>query len=177
MSIAFAVPPASSQRLQLTPHLHAGQIFFYRIDFNSSRNMKTESRVASPQLPPTTNVNASALLQVEIVEVTAAATRIKTYYSERSSATASQQSSTPSSGPVATADKVVEVSISSNGSASQFKGFDQLSPAQQFAWNDWFGRFTASMAYPKRGIRSGEKWETDEPETISSPLAGLIWAK
>ena len=63
-----AVAPSSfSQRLQLTPHVHAGQILLYRIDFRNSRNMQTQSSVASPQLPPSSDVNASGLLQVEIV--------------------------------------------------------------------------------------------------------------
>jgi len=152
--------------------LHTGQTFFYRIDFSSSRNVKTESRVASPQLPVAANVSASGLLQVEITEVTAAGFRLKTYYSERQ-----PTSSSPQSVAAPTADKSVEVFVAANGSASQIRGFDQLSPVQQFAWNDWLGRFTSSWAFPKRGVTAGRKWEVVELETAPSPIAGLTWTK
>jgi len=176
-----AVAPSSfSQRLQITPYLHAGQILLYRIDFRNSRNMQTESSVVSPQLPPSSNVNASGLLQVEIVAAGPTGLHIKTYYSERdehnSAATPSQALGPQVSGSGAP-DKLVEVSIASNGSASEIKGLDQLSPAQQFAWNDWLGRFTSAMTFPKPGIRSGQKWQTSEPETNPSPIAALFWTK
>jgi len=134
--------------------------------------VKTESRVASPQLPATASVSASGLLQVEITEVTAAGFRLKTYYSERQS-----MSSSPQSVVAPTADKSVEVFVAANGSASQIKGFDQLSPAQQFAWNDWLGRFTSSLTFPKGGVTAGRKWQAAEPETAPSPIAGLTWTK
>ena len=180
---AFLVtaPPSSfSQRLQLTPRLHAGQILLYRIDFTNSRNMQTQSSVASPQLSPSSNVNANGLLQVEIIATGAAGLHIKTYYSERdehNSAAAPSQSRGPQVSESVAPDKLVEVLIASNGSTSQIKGLDQLSPAQQFAWNDWLGRFTSSMTFPKAGVHVGQKWETSEPETDPSPIAALFWTK
>jgi hypothetical protein len=138
--------------------------------------MKTESNVASPQFSPATSVNASGLLQVEIVEVTPAAFRLKTYYSERDSSSAPPPSSMPGSA-ASPADKVVEVAIAANGSASQIKGFDQLSLPQQFAWNDWLGRFTSILTFPKTGVSAGQKWEAIEPETAPSPIAGLMWRR
>jgi hypothetical protein len=170
--LALAVPLSFSQRTRIVPQLQTGQTFFYHIDFSSSRDVKTESRVASPQLPAAASVSASGLLQVEITEVTAAGFRLKTYYSERPST-----SSSPQSVAAPTADKSVEVFVAANGSASQIKGFDQLSPAQQFAWNDWLGRFTSSLAFPKGGVTAGRKWEAAEPETAPSPIAGLTWTK
>jgi hypothetical protein len=175
--LVIAAPSSFSQRLQLTPHLHAGQILLYRVDFRNSRNMQTESRVTSPQLPPSSNVNASGLLQVEIVDSGAAGLHIKTYYSERNSPAASSQSRDPQISESTGPDKLVEVLIIWNGSASQIKGLDQLSPAQQFAWNDWLGRFTSSMTFPKQGIHAGQKWETSEPETNPSPIGALFWTK
>ena len=173
--LALAVPVSSSQRTPFAPHLQAGQTLFYHIDFSSSRNMKTESRVVSPQLPPATNVSASGLLQVEITEATGTGFRVKTYYSEHDPSPAPPQSqASQSSG---SADKVVEFSVSADGSASGIKGIDRLSPAQQFAWNDWLGRFTSSMAFPKSGVAAGRKWEAVEPETTPSPIAGLTWTK
>jgi hypothetical protein len=173
---ALASPASFSQRLHLSPHFTAGQIVFYRIEFKSSRHMNTESRVASPQLSPTTILNASGLLQVQVVQASASGLLIKTYYSEREPSPASSPSpAAPSS--ASSADKVVEVSIASDGSASQPKGLDKLSPSQQLAWKDWLGRFTSSMAFPKAGISAGQKWELTEPEATASPIAGLVWSK
>ena len=175
--LAIVAASSFSQRLRLAPHLRVGQILFYHIDFNNSRNMQTESRVASPQLPPSSQVNANGLLQVEIVNSGAAGFHIKTYYSERDSSAAASQTRRPQGSESTAPDKLVEVSIALNGSASQIKGLDQLSPAQQFAWNDWLGRFTAAMAFPKQGIHAGQKWQTFEPEPNPSPIAALSWRK
>jgi len=172
---ALASPVSFSQRLHLSPHFTTGQILFYRIEFKSARHMKTESRVASPQSSPTTVLNASGLLQVHIVQATASGLLIRTYYSEREPSPASPSPAAPSS--ASSADKVVEVSIAPDGSASQPKGFDKLSPSQQFAWADWFGRFASSMTFPKDGISAGQKWELAEPEATPSPIAGLVWSK
>jgi len=172
----FAAPSSFAQRVQLAPRLRTGQTFFYRIDFSGSRTMKTESHVASPQLPPGANVSTSGLLQVEVVEATPAGFRLKTYYSERDASAASE---TAVSQPAASAstDKVAEVSISALGSASEIKGLDKFSTAQQFAWNDWLARFTSSMAFPYNGITPGQKWQAVDRETTPSPIAGLIWTK
>jgi len=175
--LVIAAPSSLSQRLRLAPHLRAGQILFYHIEFRNSRNMQTESRVASPQLPPSLQVNANGLLQVEIVNSGTAGLHIKTYYSERDSSVASSRPRGQQVSESPAPDKLVEVLIALNGSASQIKGLDQLSPAQQFAWNDWLGRFTSSMTFPKQGIHAGQKWETSEPETNPSPIAALSWRK
>jgi len=173
---ALASPVSFSQRLHLSPHFSAGQTLFYRIEFKSSRHIKTESRVASPQLSPTTMVNASGLLQVQVVQASASGLLIKTYYSERDSSPASSPPSGAQSA-ASSADKVVEVAIAPDGSASQCKGLDQLSPAQQFAWKDWLGSFTSSMTFPKAGVTARQKWDMSEPETTPSPIAGLLWSK
>src|SRR5262245_8090054 len=87
--LGLAATPIFAQKLQLAPRVKGGQTFFYRIDFRSSRNMRTESRLASPQLPATDNVNGSGLLQVEVLEAGASGLRLKTYYSERNPSRAS----------------------------------------------------------------------------------------
>ena len=175
--LAISAPRSFSERLRLAPRFHAGQILFYRIDFNSSRNVKTAGPVSSPQLPPSSTLAATGLLQVEILSAGAAGLHIKSYYSERNppaAASQSQESQTHGSSP---SDKMIEVSIAANGTASHITGIDRLSPAQQFAWNDWLGRFTSSMTFPKAGVHAGQKWETSEPETAPSPIAALSWTK
>jgi len=175
--LAIATPFSFSQRLRLAPRFRAGQILFYRIDFNSSRNMNTAGPVNSPQLPPSSTLAATGLLQVEIVSAGAAGLHVKTYYSERNPPAASSQSQESQTHDSSPSDKMIEVSIAANGTASQITGIDQLSPAQQFAWNDWLGRFTSSMTFPKAGVHASQKWEASEPETDPSPIAALSWTK
>jgi hypothetical protein len=173
--LAVAASNCFSQRLPSAPRLRTGQILFYRIDFSSSRDLKTESRFTTPLIPSAVRVSGSALLQVEVLEASVTGFRLKTYYSERQSDPAAAGSSAPESNAASAADKVIEVSIASDGAASHIKGFDQLSPTQQFAWNDWLGRFTASMTHSKRSMHPGQKWESSEPETAPAPIANLVW--
>lgn len=175
--LALSEPSFSAQRVRLIPHLRAGQTFFYRIEFSNSRKLQTESRVTSPLPLAAESLNTSALLQVEVIESSTSGLHLKTYYSERQPAPAAGNSQSAASSAEPSADKVIEVTISADGAASQTKGFDQLSGAQQFAWNDWLGRFTSSMSYPRGGVHPGQKWETSELETTPSPIAGLVWTK
>ena len=172
--LAFAPAPLFSQRVQLAPRLHTGQTFFYRIDYSVTRNTRTESRVVSPETPPIAHLDVSGMLQVQVVDASASGLRLKTYFSERAAAREALPSVPARAG---TADLLVEVSISQKGVASQLKGYDQLSGEQKAAWSDWLSRFTSSMTFPSGGLRSGQKWENNEPETTPAPIAGLWWAK
>lgn len=175
----IGLPPQAvfSQRLPPGPHLRAGQTLFYQIGCHSSRNSRTESRVVSAQSAPADNFNISALLQVEIEEAGAAGIRIKTYYSERDTASAAPKASSGPDPSASVPDKMIEVSLSSNGSSSRLKGFDQLSPAQQFVWNNWLASFASQLTFPKGGVHSGQKWQSSEREGGSSPIASLVWIR
>jgi hypothetical protein len=164
-------PIAYSQHLQPPPHLRAGQTLFYQIDCSSSRNSRTESRVVSAQSPPAENVNISALLQVQIEEASATTIRMKTYYSERDTTSAGPRAPAPAP------DKMIDVTLSSDGASSQLKGFDQLSPAQQFVWNSWLARFASQLTFPKSGVHRNQKWQSSEREAGSSPVANLVWIR
>jgi hypothetical protein len=169
--IALGTPAAHSQRLQPAPNLRAGQTLFYQIDCSSSRNSRTESRVVSAEPTPAENFNISALLQVEIEEASAAGIRIKTYYSERDATSGTTKAPAPAP------DKIIEVTVSSGGSSSQLKGFDQLSPAQQFVWSSWLARFASQLTFPKGGVHRSQKWQSREREAGSSPIANLVWLR
>ena len=176
-AMCFAVPllaaPAGAEHTRLVPRLRAGQVIFYQLEFSSSRTTRVESRISTAGLPPSANVAASCVLQVNVVEVDASGIRLKTYLSEK--APASRGPSAPPSEPAP--DRLVEVTVKPDGTPSGIKGFDQLSPAQQFAWNSWLARFTSSLTYPGPGVHVGEKWQRSEPETAPSPLAKLVWLK
>ena len=161
--------PAGAERIRLTPQLHAGQVIFYQLDFVGSRTTKVESPVSTPPLPPLGNVSASCLLQVNVARVDARGIRLKTYLSEKTTASPNASGAAP--------DLVIEVLVAPNGATSEIKGLEQLTAAQQFAWTGWLARFTSSWAYPKAGIHRGEKWHGSEPETTPTPLAKLVWLK
>jgi hypothetical protein len=165
-----------AQRLLRVPHLRVGQTLFYQIDCHSSRNSRTESRVVSAESPPAANINISALLQVEIAEASATGIRMKTYYSERNTTSAAPGAPAPDSS-VSAPDKTIEVTLSPDGSSSQLKGADQLSPAQQFVWNSWLASFASQLTFPKGGVHIKQKWQSSEREASPSPIANLVWTR
>jgi hypothetical protein len=92
----------------------------------------------------------------------------------------SSRRTTPSDAPEAQApspDRLVEVSVAPDGTASQIKGLADLGPAQQIAWTAWLNRFTSLMTFPKPGVRPGQRWRISEQEASPSPIAGLFWEK
>jgi hypothetical protein len=173
LSVPLLAAPARAQHIRLVPQLHGGQVLFYQIEFNSSRTTRVESHLSTPGLPPSANLGASCILQVNVVSVDASGIRLKTYLSEKPPA--ARSSSPPPAEP--SPDRLVEVLVRSDGAPSEVQGFDQLSAAQQFAWNSWLARFTSALTYPGPSVHVGERWQRTEPETSPSPLAKLVWLK
>lgn len=169
-----AVAPLEAQRLPSVPSLQTGQSLVYRLDLSGSRSTKVESQVTTPQSPPREDLDAQGLIQVEVAEAGAKGFRLKTYLSARRSA---QPLSNAPETQVSSPDKLVEVSIASDGTASEIKGFADLGPAQQIAWTAWLNRFTSLMTFPKRGVRPGQRWRISELEASPSPIAGLYWER
>jgi hypothetical protein len=166
--------PANSQRLPTIPALRNGQTLIYQLDISGSRSTKVESQVTTPQSPPSEDLGAWCLLQVHVVEVSARGVRLKTYLSDRK---APLRSGEPSGGPTASPDKLVEVFLATDGTASEIKGLGELATTQQFAWNAWLNRFTSPMTFPKSGVRRGQRWKASEDETSPSPISHLSWVR
>jgi hypothetical protein len=175
LCLAVSLPevPAGAQHIRLLPRLHPGQVFFYQLEFSSSRTTRVESHLTTPGLPPSANLAASCVLQVNVVAADASGIRLKTYLSEKTPA--ARNSSAPPAEP--RPDRLVELLVKPDGAPSEVKGFDQLSAAEQFAWNGWLTRFTSAFTYPGPGVHAGEKWQRSEPETAAAPLAKLVWLK
>src|SRR5215470_9560104 len=81
----LAVSPSSSfaQRVRLSPRLRAGQTLIYQLDFTASRLTKTESHVTVTQVPPSSDVQASCLLQVYVQGVNGSTFHLRTAISDR----------------------------------------------------------------------------------------------
>lgn len=164
---------AQSQRLPPPPALHSGETLVYRLEISGSRSTKAESLVTTPQSPPAEDLTAHCLIQVSVVEAGARGFRLKTYLSDRNVPRPSSQSpNSQSSSP----DKMVEVFVAPDGTASQIKGTADLTAAQQTAWNAWLNRFTSPFTFSK-GVRRGQRWKVSEKETSSSPMAELFWER
>jgi hypothetical protein len=170
----LAFHPAFAQHLPTSPRLRPGQTLVYQLELSGSRSTKAESQVIAPQPPPSVSLNSFCLLQVHVEEATATGLRLKTYLSERNLANASQSDAAENS---SSPDKLVEVFVSSNGSASQIKGLDQLSAPQRLAWSSWLSQFASPLTYPKPGVEKGRRWQASEAETAPSPIAELSWRR
>jgi hypothetical protein len=169
-----AFHPALAQRLPTSPGWRPGQVLVYQLELSGSRTTRAESRVIAAQPAPSVSLNALCLLQVHVEEVTGSGLHLKTYLSEKNPARASQPGAAENS---SSPDKLVEVFISFNGSASQIKGLDQLSAPQQLAWSAWLSQFASPLTYPKPGIEKGRRWQASEAETAPSPIAELSWRR
>jgi hypothetical protein len=165
--------PVRAQRLSLVPRLHEGQTLVYQLETSASRSSKVESRVTGQPSPPQESLNAFCVLQVNVAHADANGFRLKTYLSDKEKAK-TQLDSSDANKPSAP-DKLVEVLVAINGTASGIRGLDQLTPAEQFAWNVWLGRFTSTMAFSKGSVRPGQRWKVSETESSPSPIAELSW--
>lgn len=165
--------PVGAQRLPAAPQFHEGQTLVYQLETSGSRSTKVESRVTGLESPPQESLTASCLLRVNVAHVDRKGFRLKTFLSDKETAK-SQPDSADASGP-SSPDRLVEVFVALDGSASGIKGLDQLTSAQRYAWTAWLGRFTSTMAFPKGGVRPGQRWKVSEIESWPSPVAELSW--
>jgi len=174
-----------TQRVILLPKLHAGQTITYEMRFRLDKNIRTQSTVVSPLGPSGEQINVSGLLRVNVVEVQSAGARAviraQTRFEMPNSDTAlAVPEAEPSPGGMQRADpkgKIVEFTIAGDGRVDNVKGLDALIPEQQQAWGEWVSLFAMAAAFPEKGVKRGEKWESDEAEKSAAPIGGLVWLK
>jgi hypothetical protein len=183
--LAAATVCAGDRRVHLIPKLQPGQTITYLIRFQSDKTVKTESKVVAPMVPNAAQIDAHGLLRIEILDVQQTATRpvihargqfltldtgvwIKGPHDKKP--TWDKQRVDPEG-------KSIEFTISSDGSANDVRGLDSLFPEQQQAWQQWVARFALAWTLPPNGMRSGEKWKSEQAEQSSTPIAGLQWAR
>jgi hypothetical protein len=180
--------PRPNERVTLFPKLVAGQILTYQIVYHAEKSATTQSSVATatPKSPSGTDTNVRALLRLEVLSAEnrgqRATVRIRSYFQNMNSATHLTVPKDLPSPP----DQVqrldpkgvaIEFTIEPDGRVDQFKGLDVLYPEQQQAWLEWVARFAASAALPENGVRIGQKWKTEEPESSPAPISKLVWTR
>jgi hypothetical protein len=185
--LAIGASPAGSRsdRVNLFPKLRAGQTLSYEVSYHSEKQTKTQSSVFLAELPPTADVEAHALLRIEVLSVQAQGERNviqarARFASPDSGANAKNSPGDSRSDPASQEnpeDPSIDFTIFPDGRVDQVKGLEALLPEQQQAWQEWVLRFAAAAVFPENGVKIAQKWKTEEPEKSPSPIRELTWVR
>jgi hypothetical protein len=182
---AAASAPSRDNRASLLPKLHTGQTLTYLIRYRSSKNVKTESRVAVPLAPTASETDAHGLLRIEVLHLQPAGDRfairargqfINDDFRCPAAKPAGERSKFEAA-PLSPKGDPVEFTISPEGLAEKIIGFDGLTPEQQQIWQEWLARFALAWAIPSSHAKIGDKWKIERPEPTTSPIAALGWTR
>ena len=174
-----------TERVNLFPKLQVGQTITYQIRFRADKDIRTQSTVVSPLAPSGEQIDVRGLLRMEVVDVRSedekalihARTQFETLYADTDFKIPELELPP---GNVQRGDphgKIVEFSITADGRVIGVKGLDAFSPEQQQAWGDWVSLFAMAAAFPEKGVKRGDKWQSVEVEKTPSPITGLAWLK
>jgi hypothetical protein len=174
-----------TERVNLFPKLQAGQTIAYQILFRADKDIKTQSTVVSPLAPSGAQIDVRGLLRMEVVDVRSeggkAVIRARTQFETLNSDNdlkIPEVESPPGNVPRADPHgKIVEFSITADGRVAGVKGLDAFFPEQQQAWGEWVSLFAMAAKFPEKGVKRGDKWQSDEAEKSPTPIAGLVWLK
>ncbi|HVH73049.1 MAG TPA: hypothetical protein VNB49_18335 [Candidatus Dormibacteraeota bacterium] len=182
---AAAAAPSRDQRVNLIPKLQPGQTLTYLIRYHSDKNVKTESSVAVPLAPTSSQIDAHGLLQVQILDLQLFGAKPVVHgrgqflkaesYAPVANSTVKKPES-PSQ-PLAPEGNPVEFTISPGGIAEKIAGLDALTSDQQQIWQEWLARFAMAWALSSPSARIGDKWKIEQPEQAASPVAALTWTR
>jgi hypothetical protein len=185
--LLLAVCPsrAGDKPSHLFPNLHPGQKVIYLIEYRSEKKVKTESRVVAPMAPNASQLDAHGLLEIEVLGLQPAGTKMSVqarvrFLTLNSGVWVKKDGDKKPNWDAQRIDpdaKTLEFTISPDGSVEKVTGLDSLFPEQQQAWQEWVARFALAWTLPHDGLRIGEKWKSEQPETANSPIAALYWAR
>jgi len=176
---------AGSSYVKLLPNLQPAQTMTYLIRYQSDKNIKTEGTVVAPMAPNAAQMDAHALLQIEVLEVQPAANTLTLHARAKfltldSGVWLKKPGEKEPHWNVQRIDpegKTIEFTISPVGSIEKVQGLDSLLPDQQQAWQEWVARFALAWTFPSTGVKLGEKWKSEQVEQASAPIAGLNWER
>jgi len=172
------------ERVNLFPRVQAGRVLAYQVSYHSEKNVKTESAVVFATPDNSTKIDVNALLRLEILAVQAQEgravirARVKFEVLNPDSHLNVPQVEPPAGVQRQDSDtKFIEFTILPNGSLDQVTGLDAFLPEQQQAWHEWASRFLLAATFRGPGVRLAQKWNSEEAEKSSSPIAGLSWVR
>ncbi len=173
---------ASAQKTIPVPAWKPGSTAFYLVHLKTERDIKTKSAFALPQIPNEAKIDVSGILRVEILAANAAGpneVRFRTHFLYLlSDIGALQRGRKPDQSEVqqiSPDNKYIDGTLRPDGQIAQVSGLDQLAPEQQSAWSEWAARFATAFLIETEARKRGAKWNSEQPETSPSPIAGLFW--
>src|SRR5579859_1336550 len=185
--LAVCLSPAKDRpvRVDLFPRLQVGQTLAYQISYHSDKRVRTESAMIVAAPDNSAKIDVNALLRFEILgvhphggrSVIRARAKFETLNSDPHFNVPNIE---PPAGQVQRQDpdsKFIEFTIFPDGHLAQVTGLDAFLPEQQQAWHEWASRFLLAAAFPGPGVRLAQKWNSEEAEKSSSPIAGLLWMR
>src|SRR5260370_35431264 len=185
LAVSFVVAKDRPQRVNLFSRMQAGQTLAYQISYHSDRHVKTESPVIVAAPDDSAKIDVNALLRLEVLAVQAQGDRAGIHARTQFEVLNSDShfkvpNIEPPAGQVQRQDpdaKFIEFTIHPDGRLDQVTGLDALFPEQQQAWQEGASRFLLAAALRGPGARIAQKWNSEETEKSSSPIAGLRWIR
>jgi hypothetical protein len=185
LAVSVCAAKDRPQRVNLFPRLQAGQTLAYQIGYHSDKQVKTESPVIVAAPDDSAKIDVTALLRFEVLTVQAqgdrAVIRARTKFEALNSDSHFKVPNVePPAGQVQRQEpggKFIEFTILPDGRLDSVTGLDALFPEQQQAWQEWASRFLLAAALRAPGARIAQKWNSEEAEKSSSPIAGLRWMR
>ena len=185
LSFSPSVARDRPERVNLFPRVQAGHVLAYQISYHSEKNVKAESTVIVATPDNSAKIDVNALLRLEILGVQAQGGRAVIRARARFEALNSDSHFNvpqvePPAGQAQRQDpdtKFIEFTILPDGSLEQVTGLDAFLPEQQQAWHEWASRFLLAATFRGPGVRLAQKWNSEEAEKSSSPIAGLRWVR
>jgi len=173
------------QRANLLPKLQVGQSVTYLIRYRAEKNVKTESNVAVPMAPDSSQMDAHGMLRIEILDLQQVggkpAIHARGQFLTLDSGTGEKKPADKKPDPkqqhIDPAIKSFEFTILPDGSTEKINGLDAFPPEQQQIWQEWVARFAVAWTLPAEGAKIGDKWKVEQLEQSASPIAALIWAR
>ena len=183
LSFAAVSLCANAQKTLPAPTWKSGESLFYRVHLKINRDIKTKSALSLPQTPTDADLDVQGILQVAPISsgapANAGAIRLRTWFLTLvSDISILPRGAKPGEGKtqrVPADDKFVDCSLEPTGEIDEIAGLDALAPEQQQAWREWATRFAVPFALKNERRKRGDKWTSEEPETIPSPIADLRW--
>lgn len=138
-----------------------------------------------PLSPTPLQIDLLAGLRVEILEVQSAGgkatiharTLFEALHPEEEGGSSGKQTEQENSSPDDQPKKAIEFTIRADGQLTEVKGDDALLPEEHEVWAEWISLFAMAAVFPEKGVRRGEKWESEETEKAAAPIAGLTWLR
>jgi hypothetical protein len=173
----------NAQKTLPAPTWPSGDSRFYRIQLKINRDIKTKSALSLPQTPTGADLDVQGILQVapisSVAPANAGTIRLRTWFLPLiSDLSILPRGAKPGEGKtqrIPADDKFVDCTLEPTGEIDEIAGLDALAPEQQQAWREWATRFAAPFILQKEHRKRGDKWASEEPEAIPSPIADLRW--